>query len=130
MIKFFSETIKEAKKQMDEWLAIAVRDGRDVIWDQTNLTEKKRRKIVNKMKQAGYQVECICIAPPETVDDITEWNRRLHSRKGKTIPEHVITNMVKSYQKPTFNEGFTTISFYNIYGELEGQSNFLPVTTG
>lgn len=118
--EIFSDYIKKAQIRMAALLDIAIKEGIDVIWDQTNLGAKKRAKIVNKMKSAGYKVNCVCFNPPETVEDIAEWNRRLHSREGKTIPSHVIENMVKTYQEPSVDEGFDIVKFYDIYGNLVG----------
>ena len=107
-----------ATKLMNEKLAIAIRSKQDIIWDQTNLGLKKRRRIINRVKQAGYTVVCESIAPPKTVEDIAEWNRRLHSREGKTLPEPVIHDMVQRYVAPTAEEGFDMITFYNMHGVL------------
>lgn len=107
-----------ATKLMNEKLAIAIRSKQDIIWDQTNLGLKKRRKIINRAKQAGYTVVCESIAVPKTVEDIAEWNRRLHSREGKTLPEPVIHDMVQRYVAPTAEEGFAHITEWDIHGNL------------
>lgn len=103
---------------MNQYLDAAISAKQNVVWDQTNLGAKKRSKIINRMKQAGYFVECECFLPPETVEDIAEWNRRLHSRQGKTIDEGVITNMVKTFVIPTIEEGFDSVVYWDIYGKL------------
>jgi predicted kinase len=113
----FDKHIGPAKLESDIWLAEAIKMKVDVYWDQTNLGVKKRRSIIEKMKKVGYRVEAIVFTPPETVEDITEWNRRLQSRKGKTIPDHVIKSMVNSYVEPTLDEGFDAIRKYDIYGK-------------
>lgn len=115
----FSEFIEPATKNMNEMMEVAIRCRQNVIWDQTNLSTKKRSKAINRMKQAGYTVNCECFLPPENVEDITEWNRRLHSRPGKTIPEHIIANMVKTYVVPTVCEGFDSVTYYDIYGNCK-----------
>lgn len=117
----FGEFIEPATKHMNEMLDVVIKQRQDIIWDQTNLSVKKRSKIVKRMQQAGYNVFCECVLPPEKVDDITEWNHRLHNRAGKTIPENIITNMVKTYSIPTLDEGYDEISFYDIHGVLVKQ---------
>lgn len=114
----FNDVIKQATENMNILLQSAIHDGKDIIFDQTNLSIKKRSKIINRMKQVGYSVECECFLPPETVEDIAEWNRRLHSRPGKTIDEGIIANMVKTYTIPTIEEGFDSLVYWNIYGDL------------
>lgn len=114
----FEKHIKSAKTEADIFLAEAIKNRVDIYWDQTNLGIKKRRGIIDKMKRANYDIVALVFKKPEALEDIEEWNRRLKSRKGKTIPDNVIYNMVKSYVEPTLDEGFSQICFFNIYGEM------------
>lgn len=119
----FSKYIDQATSEMNRLLDEAIRERVDIVWDQTNLSIKKRLKILNRMKNAGYQVECICIRPPEPghLDDLKAWKQRLNTRPGKTIPEHIIQSMYQSYVEPTLNEGFDNIAFYSIWGLITEQ---------
>lgn len=114
----FADTIAEATRTTNIWLGGAIDDGIDVIWDQTNLGRKKREQIVRRMKQAGYDVLCYCIIPPEPghISDQKVWARRLNNRPGKTIPENVMRNMIRAFTIPTAEEGFTDIYYFNMYG--------------
>jgi len=114
----FAKHIESAKAEMDIWLAEAMKHKLNIIWDQTNVGAKKRRGIVERMKNAGYQVEAICFNTPKTEQEIVDWNVRLHKRKGKTIPENILHNMIKSYAEPTLEEGFDKIATFNIYGDF------------
>lgn len=116
----FTEFIEPATKRMNEQVEIAIRSKQDVIWDQTNLTVKKRKKIINRMKQAVYQVRCECIVPPDNDYDGSkeDWVERLDNRPGKTIPQHIMSNMIESFVVPTIEEGFDMITFYNMHGAL------------
>jgi predicted kinase len=116
----FEKHIKSAQTEADIWLAEAMKHGLNIIWDQTNLTVKKRRSIIDRMRRAGYAVECECFEKPETVKDIAEWNHRLHNRTGKTIPDHILANMARTFVLPTTAEGFDRVAYWNIYGELQG----------
>lgn len=117
----FSDTIKEATENMENSLQYAIEDGHDIIWDQTNLSKGKRKKIINRMKQAGYRVTCVCILPPEEghIDDQKEWKYRLNNRPGKIIPQHILTNMIESFTVPSTDEGFDMVRFYNMHGALQ-----------
>lgn len=42
--------------------------------------------------------------------------KKLLFRLGKTIPTNVIASMTRSYVRPTMEEGFDEIQFYNMYG--------------
>ena len=116
----FHGNIKGATTSMEQLLSEAIEKGSDIIWDQTNLGMKKRSKIINRMKQAGYQVRCECIMPPEPshISDQKDWRFRLENRPGKNISNHILANMIKSYVVPTIDEGFDMISFYNMHGAL------------
>jgi predicted kinase len=118
----FKKHIKSATAEADIDLAYAVEERQDIIWDQTNLGVGKRRKIINRMRQAGYQVRCDCIVPPEAgwLDDQKTWARRLANRPGKTIPQNILTNMIESFTVPSVEEGFDMITFYNMHGALIG----------
>ena len=118
----FEDNIKGATAAMEQLLSEAIKKGSDIIWDQTNLGVKKRKKIVNRMKQAGYQIRCECIVPPEPahISDQKAWKHRLENRPGKTIPQNILTNMTESYILPTLEEGFDMITFYNMHGALLG----------
>jgi predicted ABC-type ATPase len=118
----FELFIDKATVRMNALLDIAIKEGADVYWDQTNLGVGKRRKIINRMRQAGYQVRCVCIVPPEEghISDLKDWKYRLQNRPGKTIPDHVLSNMYKSFVIPTIEEGFDMITFYNMHGALLG----------
>jgi tRNA uridine 5-carbamoylmethylation protein Kti12 len=118
----FEDNIKNATVSMNALLDTAIKEKNDVIFDQTNLGVGKRRKIINRMKQAGYQVRCDCIVPPEEghFSDLKDWKYRLANRPGKTIPDEVLSNMYKSFVMPTIEEGFDMITFYNMHGALLG----------
>jgi predicted kinase len=118
----FEHCIDDATKAMNTELDKMISWKNDVIWDQTNLGVGKRRKIINRMKQAGYQVRCVCILPPESDydGDKEDWMRRLANRPDKTIPNDVLTKMLNGFIVPTIGEGFDMITFYNMHGALLG----------
>lgn len=118
----FAEFVEPATKYMNEQLEIAIRSKQDIIWDQTNLAVGKRRKIINRMKQAGYQLRCECIVSPEVghFDDLKVWKHRLANRPGKTIPPHIISSMCENYVEPTIAEGFDMVTYYDMHGGLIG----------
>lgn len=116
----FASNIDAATKFNEQKLKTMIGLGRDIIWDQTNLGKGKRRKIINRMRDAGYTVNCVCLVPPEAghLDDQKEWKRRLESRPGKTIPIHVLSNMIENFSVPTSAEGFDNIEYRNMFGHL------------
>lgn len=78
---------------------------RDIIWDQTSTTVKSRAKKFAMLPD--YDHIAIVFKTPEH----KELMRRLMSRPGKEIPDHVIASMIASWEDPTEDEGFKEIWF-------------------
>ena len=109
----FKDTIRFAElvmtTEMDK--AIAYGDANFHI-DRTNLTVKSRRKFIEKLKPHGYEFEAVVFPMPGTGKlPQEEWNRRLDSRPGKTIPGYILSSMIEHYEPPTDAEGFSKITF-------------------
>lgn len=111
----FKEYSKEATRIADAGLENAMNLGYDIIWDQTNMSAKKRQKILNRFDN-NYRKECICVLPPFTISQKKELDRRLNDRTGKFIPEHVMQSMQNSFQLPSTNEGFHNVKYLDIFG--------------
>jgi predicted kinase len=114
----FASNIQAATEFNEQKLETMIKLGKDIVFDQTNLGLKKRRKIINRMKAAGYQVNCICLLHPEAghLDDLKAWKYRLNNRPGKVIPNHVLANMMETFVVPTLDEGFDKITYYSMHG--------------
>lgn len=84
----------------------------DLYVDRTNLTAKSRQKVIYALKPYGYEFEAVVFPWPGTeAFPEEEWFRRLESRPGKTIPNHVLASMTNSAEVPTEAEGFSKITF-------------------
>ena len=73
-----------------------------VIWDQTNLTVKSRKRKID-MIPAEYHMICVYFEVP------ADHQARLDNRAEKHIPPHVIESMKKSLEIPTESEGFSEV---------------------
>lgn len=113
----FKDFIEPATKRMNEQLVLAVNQGYNVYWDQTNMSAKKRLGILSKFPKT-YRKTCRCIAPPRTAEEWAELDRRLASREGKTIPHHIIESMADSYVEPELDEGFDYILVVDLFGNI------------
>jgi predicted kinase len=111
----FFDYISKAVTRMDALLDIAIKNGDNVIWDQTNPSRKKRRQILS-MFPRNYRKVCVCRLPPRTQPEWDELNRRLNSRPGKVIPPNVLSGMINSFVKPDLDEGFDVVEIFDIYG--------------
>jgi predicted kinase len=85
---------------------VAAREmNRDIIWDQTSTTEKSRARKFNMLPD--YEHIAVVFKTP----DKEELDRRLASRPGKSIPAHVMRNMIDHFEMPSEEEGFKEIWF-------------------
>lgn len=103
----WSTYIKVAEKEFNDTLDDAIKNKKDIIWDQTNLTSESRAKKLPKLLENGYSVDAIAI---ELSYD--EWMKRISQREsngGKTMPKTVLEDMAKSYESPKYEEGFSNI---------------------
>ena len=99
----FTEFMPKAVDLMAQEVVVAREAGRDVIWDQTSTTLASRARKFNMLPD--YEHIAIVFATPEH----KELERRLKSRPGKEIPEHVIASMIAGWEEPTEEEGFKEI---------------------
>lgn len=102
--EMFRSVIGAAEKQMYADAAAAFAAGRDVIWDQTNITAKTRMKKLAKVPSFYEKIAVYFNTPPEA-----ELQRRLANRPGKTIPANIVMGMVSQLEMPTLEEGFDRI---------------------
>jgi predicted kinase len=98
----FQSIIKQATREMNDDLNDAIREKRDIIWDQTNITRKSRKGKLDKIPGDYRKVAVFFPVPP----DLRE---RLASRPGKVIPEPVIISMINQIEPPSKDEGFDEI---------------------
>ena len=95
--------IKIANRQMKAQVLDAVSHNLDIVWDQTNLTKKTRRKLLGKC--LDYYKIAIYFKPI----DPQSLRSRLDNRIGKTINPRLIDKMVAVFEPPSLDEGFNEI---------------------
>ena len=101
----FQDAIKDAEKHMYQSLKQAVDDGKNIIWDQTNLTKKARAKKLAMIPKYYDRYAILFLTSDEISGTINEERRRI----GRSIPEHIIQGMKSTYQPPSTDEGFSQI---------------------
>ena len=101
----FDDYMPTAVNLMAEKVVRAREAGKDIIWDQTSMSVKSRKRKFNMLR--NYEHIAVVFATPEK----EELDRRLASRPGKNIPDHVIRSMIDNYDAPTEEEGFKEIWF-------------------
>lgn len=113
----FEKYIKSATTAANNELSEAIRHKRTILWDQTNMSVKKRQSIIGRFPRT-WTKNCMCWVPPRDDAEQAELARRLLSRAGKTIPDSVMNSMRKSYEQPTAAEGFSRIDLVDIWGNF------------
>lgn len=101
----FDEFMPKAVKMMENEVVEARTLGQDIIWDQTSCTIKSRIKKFNMLPE--YKMIAVVFKTP----DSEELERRLNSRPGKNIPNHVVKSMIENWQEPSEDEGFDKIIY-------------------
>jgi len=96
----FDEYIKEATQMMEMNINYAINNGKDIIWDQTNLTAGSRRK---KLRRLPAQYHRGVIYFEVSLEEALERNNH---REGKFIPESILKRMYHQFEIPTTSEGF------------------------
>lgn len=106
----FNKYMKVAEKMMWQEFDKVVEAGcYPIIVDRTNMSIKSRAKFFDRLKNFhkghGYNIHAVVFPKP----DDEEYQRRLNSRPGKTIPPFVIESMLKNFQMPRVEEGFASV---------------------
>jgi len=105
--KTYNEVFKDympiAVRLMANQVLIAQANNKNIIWDQTSMSVASRKKKFNTIPN----YEHIAVVFPVPGEE--ELARRLASRPGKLIPDHVMKSMIDSFEMPTLEEGFTEV---------------------
>lgn len=99
----FDAYMSLAVQLMADKVVKARQEGKDIIWDQTSMSIKSRKRKFNMLRD--YEHIAVVFTTPEP----DELKRRLDSRPGKNIPDHVIKSMMDNFDMPTTDEGFSEI---------------------
>jgi predicted kinase len=104
--QIWKDSIDAATKINYQNFRDAIRDRKSIIWDQTNLTKKKRK---NVLSQLPWEYEKFAVTFDVPLEDIFTRVKERAERTGKNIPKLILINMFETYVKPTLDEGFNKI---------------------
>jgi predicted kinase len=99
----FDDYMPTAVDLMSKVVVHAREHGHDIIWDQTSTTAKSRARKFRMLPD--YEHIAVVFKTPKK----EELARRLASRTGKNIPDHVMRSMINHFEMPTQEEGFREI---------------------
>ena len=111
--QIFDDVIDDATREFELELNMAKDRGENIIYDQTNLTIKTRKKKLSKLPSI-YARGVIYF-------DITleEALRRNENREGKYIPKSVLKRMYHQLEVPTLEEGWDYVEKVKSQGTIQ-----------
>lgn len=77
-----------------------LQNGKDVVYDATNIAESKRRSFLKEINDIAGKKVCVCLVPS------LNQAIRQNADRDEPVPEHVIRNMHMRLEAPTFSEGW------------------------
>ena len=99
----FRGNIRFAQIAMMKVFRKAIEDNKNIILDQTNLTKKSRKEKIKLIPPHYKKIAVYFIVDLETA------LKRNTQRPGKVIPPEVLERMIKEYELPTLEEGFSQV---------------------
>jgi len=134
--KSFSKVLdanNQVHKNFMQRVSQAVPSGKDIVVDMTNMSANSRRSALRAIQGAEEEYEKIAVVFEfkgfeDIIKSVAKKRAELAKKMGKskTIPESVMNNMMKSFERPTKDEGFDrVISVDNskILKELANEEN-------
>lgn len=116
----YKKYLDDASKNMKLTLAKALKEGSNIIWDQTNVVSSARKKKVNHLKMQKYEITAIWLNLTEDEQKKRFLNRNKEGEKVLSIKTW--EKMKDEFSPPTYAEGFDIIKTIN----NEGLINIIP----
>ena len=104
---FNKVNFKQLQAEFKKEIEVAVKAGKNIAIDQTNVGAKSRRSKMELIPSDSYTRVCLVFDVPEAVlrDRLTK--RAVET--GKVIPDFVVKQMTSSWQTPSTSDGFDMI---------------------
>lgn len=103
---FGDESIQQNNGEVFNQMAVrtreALKNGKHVIYDATNISRKKRRGLLQQLPKNVEKIACYISTDYKKVIEQNE-------NRERKVPQHVIDNMYKSMQIPVISEGWDSI---------------------
>lgn len=99
----FSELHRRIKEDL--------RNGKNVIYDATNISKKRRTAFLRELKSIPCRKICICVMTPYEICIAN------NSARKRNVPEYVIKKMYMNWNPPALHEGFDEIQYQYNYGK-------------
>lgn len=90
----------------------ALKNGKDVFYDATNLTRKDRAGILVSTPRYVYKRATVVFAPYEMCIE-------RDAARERSVGKEIIDKMIRRFQPPFYDEGFDRIAVYQNYSDEE-----------
>ena len=90
----------EVFRILHDRIITALKDGKDCIYDATNITAKNRRQFLSEI--SCHKVARVFVRPLEVI-------KAQNESRNRTVPPEVIRDMLRRWQTPIVQEGFDEI---------------------
>ena len=90
----------------------ALKEGKDVIYDATNLSAKRRKNLLKQLPKNIIKV-CHCMLTP------LETCVQNDSKRGRHVSEHIIMKQLTQFQVPWYDEGWDDIITVKLFGNAK-----------
>lgn len=86
-----------------------IKIGSSIVLDETNVTKRQRKYYIKYALKNDYKVVALEMPPITMNDSVKRRLRNNHGNTPKEVWQEVWTRFNKSYQAPSYEEGFTEI---------------------
>lgn len=116
----WEEYVSEATSIANNDIQDAIRNGKNIIIDKTNLTPKSRKKFISQLSPKDWNFQCIQIIKPQSSEDLDILKERLRIRgekEGKIINEELLKVFIRDFTLVTEEEVFSDYIILDMYGQ-------------
>lgn len=107
----FKDVIKEATSELNKDVDFMISTNRSFIWDQTNITKKKRSQVLAKIPSHYNKVAVHVDVPLEVSIDRND-------KRDRSIDVSIIHTMNNLFERPSLDEGFDAIMTIDQSGNI------------
>ena len=106
--------------ELHKRIKVCLRDGKNAIYDATNINYKKRMAFLAELKYIPCEKCCVLMATP--YEECCERN----SKRDRKVPEHVIRRMYMGFDIPHTFEGWDDVTI--VYSTEASKRCYSPLT--
>lgn len=105
---------------MHKRIKVAMQENKDIVYDATNLSRKRRMAYLESIKKYNYHKICYLFIVPLEVCMERNALRTGYAR----VPDHVYNNMLRAFQIPMIEEGWDEIIPILYDGKIDIKYNY------